>query len=82
MDPHREQTPPNSCDQIGGEQPTSGLDELQVVDALDEYIMALKAGRQPDREALLDRFPGLRDELVSYLEAIEFVHEALRELSS
>jgi hypothetical protein len=46
------------------------LDDLRVADALDEYVQALEAGCRPDREELLARFPGIRDPLAGYLDAI------------
>ena len=49
------------------------LDDLQVIDAVDEYVSALEAGQQPDREALLARFPAIRDSLAGSLDAAEFV---------
>jgi hypothetical protein len=53
------------------------LDDLQVIDAVEEYLAALEAGRQPDREALLARFPGIRATLAGCLDAVEFVQRAV-----
>jgi hypothetical protein len=80
MDPCREQVPGSNWDGLTEEPASSRLDDLQVIDAVDEYLSFLQAGGQPDREALLARFPGLRDEIAGYLEAVEFIHEALVEL--
>ncbi|MEZ6087504.1 MAG: protein kinase [Pirellulaceae bacterium] len=46
----------------------------QVVRILDDYLAQLKAGQQPDREALLAEHPELAHSLQACLAGLEFIH--------
>ena len=44
--------------------------------AAQEYLAALEAGRRPDRAEFVARFPGLAEQLATYLDALDMVHGA------
>src|SRR5262249_44846842 len=62
--------------------PSVDLDDPRVAVVLEDYRKALKAGQQPDRQALLARHPEIGAALAECLEALEFVHGAAHELSA
>src|SRR5947209_4158623 len=51
-----------------------------VLAAVEEYLNALEAGCEPDREALLARHAQVAGALTGYLDALHFVHAAGSEL--
>ena len=52
------------------------LEDSAVIQAVQEYLAALEAGRKPDRREFLDRYPGIADALAECLDALEFMHSA------
>ncbi len=50
--------------------------DSRVLQAVQEYLAEVEAGRRPDREALARRFPDLVDEMDPYLDALDLLHEA------
>ncbi|HKI18556.1 MAG TPA: hypothetical protein VKA15_11780, partial [Isosphaeraceae bacterium] len=50
-------------------EPTSPDDDRQrrIEEAMAEYLIAADAGRPPESEAFLARYPDLRDELAGFL---------------
>ena len=50
------------------------LDDSRVTQALDEYLVEIEAGRRPNRQQLVARFPDIAGELASCLEGLEPVH--------
>jgi WD40 repeat protein/serine/threonine protein kinase len=57
------------------EQLALGLQDPQVLRALGEYGAALAAGRKPNRDELLARFPGIARCLAECLDGLDFVHQ-------
>ena len=56
--------------------PARQLDDPRVVEALDEYLAALEAGKKPDRQEFLSRHSTIADALAECLEGIEALHQA------
>jgi eukaryotic-like serine/threonine-protein kinase len=56
------------------------FDDPVVLAAVEEYLNALEAGCEPDREALLARHAQVAGALTGYLDALHFVHAAGSEL--
>jgi serine/threonine protein kinase/Flp pilus assembly protein TadD len=52
------------------------LEDSAVIGAVQEYLAELEAGRRPDRQQFLDRYPGIADALAECLDALEFMHTA------
>ena len=52
------------------------LEDSAVIQAVQEYLAALEAGRKPDRREFLDRYPGIADALAECLDALEFMQTA------
>ncbi|MCI0464779.1 MAG: serine/threonine protein kinase [Gemmataceae bacterium] len=58
------------------------LDDPRVLQALDEYLAALEAGQQPDRQALQARYPEVAEDLARCLDGLEFIKAAAPQLRS
>jgi len=56
--------------------------EASIQEILDEYMAELRAGRSPDREALLALHPDLADSLAASFRALDLVHGAGRTLEA
>jgi tRNA A-37 threonylcarbamoyl transferase component Bud32 len=56
--------------------PALAQDDPRVIQALEEYIAALKDGRQPSREEFQARYPEIAEALAECLEGLEFIHGA------
>jgi serine/threonine protein kinase len=54
------------------------LDDPRVFEAVQEYLVALEAGRRPNRHAFVDRYPDIRQSLCECLDALQFVHSSAR----
>ncbi len=54
----------------------AGLDDPRVVEALEQYLAALEAGRRPDRPAFLSRHAAIADALTECLDGMEALHGA------
>ena len=52
------------------------LDDPRVLEALDEYLAALEAGRRPDRQEFLARHAAVAEALAECLDGMEALHEA------
>ena len=52
------------------------LEDSSVIAAVREYLAALEAGRQPDRDAFLARYPAIAGALAEVLDGLEFMHAA------
>jgi tRNA A-37 threonylcarbamoyl transferase component Bud32 len=52
------------------------LEDPAVIHAVQEYRAALQAGLQPDRQALLARFPAIATALAECLDGLELVQQA------
>jgi serine/threonine protein kinase len=51
-------------------------DDPRLMQAVQEYLAELEAGRRPNRQELLKRFPELQAPLVQCLDGLDFVHKA------
>ena len=56
-------------------------DEDRLARAVREYGDALEAGRPPDRQGLLERYPDIAQELVAALDGIDFIHNVAPQLA-
>src|SRR5579884_45930 len=56
--------------------PARQLDDPRVVEALDEYLAALEAGKKLDRQEFLSRHSAIADALAECLEGMEALHQA------
>jgi serine/threonine protein kinase len=72
---HKEHADPNPRIHPDGERP-EGIDDPRVVECAEAYLSALQAGKSPDRQAVLERFPEIANELAECLDALEFVRRA------
>src|SRR5437016_2014465 len=54
----------------------AGLEDSGVIQAVQEYLSALEAGHEPDRQQFLARYPALAQGLAECLDALEFVYTA------
>src|SRR5438552_536592 len=61
-------------------QPAPAQDDPRVMQAAREYLAELEAGRRPNRQAYLARYPDVAAELEECLEGIDLVHGAGRAL--
>lgn len=59
----------------------SQTDEARLTEAMDEYLEALEAGRHPDRETLLQRYPEIAEDLGASLDGIDFIHNVAPQLA-
>ncbi len=59
-------------DGVAGVQP----DEEQLLQAVQEYVRELEAGRRPRRQEWLARYPHLQPALGDYLDGVNLMHEA------
>src|ERR1041385_1184546 len=50
-------------------------DDPRLMDAVKEYLAEIEAGRIPDRQALLRRYPDLKEALAQCLDGLELVHK-------
>ena len=66
--------------QESGALPASEQDAPRVVEALREYVTALEAGKSPNRQEFLARYPDIADALAEGLGGLEFVHAAAPQL--
>ena len=55
--------------------PKPDLDDPRVIEALDEYMVALEAGHKPDREAFLAKHAAVAAALAECLDGMEMLHE-------
>ncbi len=51
------------------------LGDPSVVCQIEQYCAALEAGRNPDRQELISRYPQIADELAACLHGLEAVHQ-------
>jgi len=51
-------------------------DDPRLMQAVQEYLDQLEAGRRPDRSDFLRRFPDLAEPLAECLDGLELVHRA------
>src|SRR5260370_9660 len=58
------------------EQSAADLEDSGVIQAVQEYLTALEAGRKPDRQQFVARYPAIAQGLAECLDALEFVHTA------
>jgi len=56
--------------------PADDLDDPRVFQAVQEYLAALEAGRKPDRDAFVARFPEIAPTLTECLAGLDLVHTA------
>src|SRR5690349_17399752 len=56
--------------------PPPAADDPRVVEAVEEYLAELEAGRLPDRERFLARHADLAEVLAECLDGLQFVHAA------
>jgi serine/threonine protein kinase/Tfp pilus assembly protein PilF len=65
---------------VGPAQPAAELDDSRVVRAVQEYLAALEAGQQPDRQEFLARHADIAAALAGCLAGLEFVQSAASQL--
>jgi serine/threonine protein kinase len=58
----------------------TGAEDPRLVEVLEEYRALLEAGKKPDRQAFLDRYPELADALSECFEGLDFVFTAAPDL--
>jgi tetratricopeptide (TPR) repeat protein/serine/threonine protein kinase len=63
------------------EPSAAGLEDPCVIRALEEYRAALEAGRKPDRDEFLARYPQIARSLAECIDGLDFVHMATPQLS-
>jgi hypothetical protein len=51
-------------------------DDPRLIEAVQEYVAALEAGKRPNRGELLARHPEIAEQLAACLEGLAFVHAA------
>jgi eukaryotic-like serine/threonine-protein kinase len=56
-------------------------EDPRVTQALEEYLASLEAGRLPDRQQLLARFPDVADRLDDYLDGLDFLHRTVARMN-
>ncbi len=56
-------------------QPDDNPKEMQVEEALAEYMQGCDSGQMPDREAFLNKHPKLREQLEELLNAADWIEE-------
>jgi serine/threonine protein kinase/Flp pilus assembly protein TadD len=65
--------------------PASGVpaepDDPRVLQAVEEYLAARQAGRRPDRQEFLARFPDIAPALADCLDGLEFIQAAAPQLT-
>ncbi len=66
----------NDHDSGCASNPARQLDDPRVVEALDEYLAALEAGKKPNRQEFLSRHSAIADALAECLEGMEALHQA------
>jgi serine/threonine protein kinase/cytochrome c-type biogenesis protein CcmH/NrfG len=64
------------ADQPTTTEPAPKLEDSSVIAAVREYLAALEAGRQPDRDAFLARYHAIAGALAEVLDGLEFMHAA------
>jgi serine/threonine protein kinase len=64
------------------EDSAPGLDDPRVARAMEEYLAALDAGRQPDRLEFLASHADIAEPLGKCLDGLEFIHSAVPKLHS
>ncbi len=67
---------PDDYDSRCSNNPARQLEDPRVVEALDEYLAALEAGKKPDRQEFLSRHSAIADALAECLEGMEALHQA------
>jgi serine/threonine protein kinase len=72
-----EPLPPGQETEVPAQRPpSSDLEDPRVIEALDEYVAALEAGRKPDRERFLAKHPEVAAAVAECLEGMEMLHVA------
>ena len=66
---------------ISSQPPASQAIESRLTRAMNEYLEALEAGRRPNREQLLQRYPEVAGELAAALDGIDFIQDAAPHLA-
>jgi serine/threonine protein kinase len=72
---------PGTDKSVHYEPSASGLENAQVIRALEEYRALLEAGDKPDRDEFLARYPETGQSLAECLDGLDFVHQAAPQLS-
>ena len=67
----------NLHDESAGDSPNAGEDP-RLVEMLEEYQRELDAGRFPDRQAFVNRYPELADTINDCLEGLELLHSGIQ----
>src|SRR5262245_10095092 len=62
--------------------PADEPEEGRIAQALQEYEAALKTGRRPERQAFLDRHADVAEQIVEYLDGLDFLHAAAVQLDA
>jgi serine/threonine protein kinase len=63
-------------------EPSPASDDRLVTRAVEEYLAALEAGRKPDRQEFLARYPRIAEALAECLDGLEFIQGAAPRLQS
>jgi eukaryotic-like serine/threonine-protein kinase len=64
----------------GPSDPTDGEDP-RLLAAVQEYMAASEAGKKPNRQEFLSRFPDIRDDLSACLQGLAFVNSAADQIN-
>lgn len=81
---HRLASPEPAAPSLGLVAPSSAdapamedaAEDPRVVEALEEYVLAVESGEPPDRAAFLDRHAAVAGALLPALEGVDFLHGA------
>ncbi len=73
--------PPDTVSYAANPPESIGLDDSRVVRALEEYLAAFEAGRKPDRQAFLERYPDIAPVLQRCLDGMDFLHASAAHLN-
>jgi serine/threonine protein kinase len=69
-------SPTESDANLARTDPSDVPDDPRLMQAVQEYLQQLEAGRQPDRQEILARYPDLAAPLARCLEGLDLVHQA------
>ncbi len=70
---------PSMTDWLGSYSPPELPDDPRLLEAAQEFLRELEAGRRPRRQEFVERYPDLAEPLAQCLEGLELIHQAARD---